>query len=530
MKSVIKLLLYIFFFSLLLLACSPLLYSAERASNDQEVYNSCCRVYSGSYAGSGTAFAEYNNDLYILTNYHVCENRAASVQFFAEGEPTERIPAENIARGYNEQQSIDFVVLRIKATPRTRHFVPFWNDANGEPYTSGEAIIGTTGAPRAQWLRTVRGRVVSAERGKNIVFMPTPYGGQSGSSIIGYNDGLPYIIGLLTWRTDAEGAETAGGLAQPIDRIITCLTSETYATRCTAEPRQKNWRTNEYNLNTPINTGNNNEPVRKITDGDGVTKIECKSVARPIMEIYTMGAGCAPCMALEADVQDGIYNAADVIVRGTTPNVSAYPRIILKSPDGFIVRSFTGYNQDTKRAILDIIKRYTIAQEQAQTTTSERKREQVVETLAPLTPPADVGCLPFAIPKNDAPQKQVEPPATPPADEPKRGGIFGGLKNDLRGELDDLTDNMMQRAIAEGNALIKRMTLPLAFLVFVACICANLATAAAQRLVVWLWRVLTSAAAFGFDLLLCRFNKLDDAFVARIAEKLTELNNNKSKK
>lgn len=269
MRTTVKLLLLFLFGVLAFLSLSPLLYSAERARNDQDVYNACCRVYSGSYAGSGTAFAEYGGDLYILTNYHVCGTRAASVQFFADGEPTERINAENVARGYDESRSIDFVILRIKTTPRARCFVPFWNANDGAPYTSGEAVIATTGSPRAQWLRTVRGRITSAERGKNIVFMPTPYGGQSGSSLVGYDGGLPYIIGLLTWRTDEEGAETAGGLAQPIERVIACLSSATNAA-ASCDPVQKYWRTNEYNLNAPKETDAPAAPSRMIIDGDGV--------------------------------------------------------------------------------------------------------------------------------------------------------------------------------------------------------------------------------------------------------------------
>lgn len=509
MKFICKILLGLIMVLLGLLALTPLAFPAERATNDQEVYNSCCRVYSGSYAGSGTAFSENGGYIYILTNFHVCQNNDAKVQFFAVGEACPEIPAENVARGYNEEKSIDFVILRVKSSGYVKNFVPFWKAADGNRLEEKTAIIGTTGCPRAQYLRTIRGKIAGYNQNNNIVFSPTPYGGQSGSSIVIYNNDLPYIAGLLTWRTAEEGKETSGGLAQPISRVINCL--EQNAAGVDMLETGENKKTLEYNLNTPKETQESQSG--KVIEHNGEYKIEC-AVALPVLEVWSLPSGCQPCQQLAADIQAGEFGAVKIVKHGQSAAVRSYPYIRIKTPDGVVLRSFIGYDQATKEEIKRTIEPYQAAAVEAET-------PEYLETMA--------GKLPFSIPftdqeegKKPEPQKQEQPQKKEqPADNSKLFNLlFGNLRAELQEQLLELTGGLE----AWLNGKIKALFLPLFFFVAAACIFANIATRTALVFIRFAWRkikeVFSVIAAFIFN----RFNYLDEKIIKKLAEEIEKIN------
>lgn len=504
---------------LLLLALAPLALPAERAVNDNDVYNACCRVYSGAYAGSGTAFMEHNGKIYILTNYHVVADRDATVQFFGDGQASERIEAKNVARGYNNNSSLDYAILSIDATSRVKNLVPLWRGS--EPYRFNSAIIGTTGCPRAEYLRTIRGLVYSHNAGDNITFSPTPYGGQSGSSIVSYTNGLPYIVALLTWRTDEEGRESAGGLAQPIERVISDLEGTATASASIGDARRK---TLEWSLEAGKSLDAEpptNDDREVLLNGGAIRAVEL-ATSKPILDFYTLGAGCAPCMKLESDISRGVFNGFTINKRGQSASVRSYPYIRVLAPDGSVIQSFTGYDETTKELILSVGSKYII-----------REQEE------PLRPTRS-GSLPFTIPRTDRDGAPTEPKQEPKQEKKSEEdrlfnfGLIDNLKNSIKDELDrsasGILGTILEEAERKTKELVKALTLPLFFLIVAACILANAITKTTIVVIKKLWSLVKS----GFSLLGCiilnRFNKLDEKIAELIAEKIKEVDKIKTSK
>lgn len=493
--------------------------SAKIATNADEAYNACCRVVSNGSAGTGTAFYQSESgEVYILTNYHVSGNRAATVEFFDSGLPV-KYNATNVTCGYDQNSSLDYAILKLNAadSSNVKNIIPLWN--NSKSLLEQRYCIDTIGCPHALHLRMVRGVIQSFNANSNIVFAPTPYGGQSGSAILGEDkSGRPYVVGLLTWRTDEEGRDSYGGLAQPIARVINDIERRGVSFGESNE-LPANAVITPYDINTPRPASENNAPSLLI---EGKRAWECSN-NKPILEVYTI-EGCAPCAALKARLPE-FQKYADVkIYNGGSPS-GTYPACYIKSSNGSLLYPslIVGFNDTVYSRILTTLKANAV---------NNAIEESTANNNALPRAPVRQGVFPFAIPRTGEEQE-------PPIIEPKSdGGLFGKLapkseepQEQKRGGLLDglLFDNLYSRVVELLNATIKELTLPLLLLVYCACLAAILSAKVARGLLLTfigiVKKLLKLLASFVTD----RAARVQSALVEDIASKLEKIENLKAK-
>ena len=421
---------------------------AERARTSVDAYGACCRVFNNGTAGSGTCFyVDRNGDCYILTNYHVAGSADCELEFFDRGEPM-RVHAVNVWRAYDESRSIDCAVLKVSASAASciTKFVPCWT--KGGDLCGEEVVMTTTGAPRAKWLRMIKGKIKSGGGDNNLVFKPTPYGGQSGSSILIEKNGLPYIGGLLTWRSAEEGSETFGGLAQPIARVLKAMGGQTADLPPCPLPANAE----------PCPSDGNESGGEKGSEPvwvGGEYLIECaeKTYAPPVsVEVWCI-QGCAPCALAKSDGIPAWEKLGGVRVRdasgadrfnATALGIRSFPTIRVIDKGGAVVLSKIGYDSAVKAEVLATLKKYN-------TIKKETPKKEVKES-------PDTACGRFGLFSdlfNDEgdgdDEAETDPPATdPPAGGDKNNGLFGGpsigdrITDQLREAIDDFAADLIK--------------------------------------------------------------------------------------
>ena len=440
---------------------------AERAENFSEAYGAACRVFNGNTAGSGTCFLQDSaGNCYILTNFHVAQKNNCRVQFFYNGSPQE-VEGEYVESGYSSSKSIDYTILKIpadKAKGVVFYYVPLWlkDDISGEE----DCLMATTGAPAAKWLRTIRGRIRCDNTGGNWTFRPTPYGGQSGSSIIIEKNGLPYICALLTWRAHAEGMEDFGGLAQPIKRVLTSMKGEAAAESLPDVPLPVGA------VPCPGDSAKEakEKPENVIILGTGEAVIPCATTIAPVsVEVWTM-QGCAPCAAAKKYGVPKWKEMGGVKIRDASGNdrfnatangITQFPTIRLLDAGGSVLKTFVGYNTVIDAQVTAALKKYNV---------------QAAVPVQDILPPVleDLTCgrsnLWDSIIGNDDEYKNKDkkgdaenaPPIVeeePPESNKERGGLFGGgligrAEDSIKADLSDFFADMLNQYENKAKAAI----------------------------------------------------------------------------
>lgn len=415
-------------------------FCAERAVDVDGIYNSCCRVYNGNTAGSGTCFFfDDEGNAYILTNYHVARTSDCTVQFFPNGEPIS-LKAQNVWHAYDQSSSLDAVILRVNSSDarNIKNYVPLWT--GGDEGITTEECMYSAGCPSAKWLRAVKGRI--RKDGNGVVFKPTPYGGQSGSGLIIERNNEPWVGALLTWRTMDEGREDYGGLAQPIKRVLNAMSGNVSnehnplpasAIECPEDLRYEN--------KNEVKTGGDEVYV------NGVRAWECATQRKYSVEFWHI-SGCIPCQTVQNSWVPQFKQYADVIDKdglgrdrytALQLGISQFPTLRVVDEQGNEIKRYVGASDSYRLAILAIIKQNSIA--------------NVVTADAKEVVPASGRFGLYDIlpkpgenqPKVEEPKvqpKNEEPKVQPKTDEPKDNGRF--LHGIIKNELDDVVVQLIQ--------------------------------------------------------------------------------------
>lgn len=179
--------------------------------NMSEVMRAVVRVESERTYGSGTVFSESKSGYYILTNAHVVgDSNNVDIDFFILGKHHKRVKGKVTWKHLDERRSIDLAIVTVLKSnlgdhkPLVIKLAPRDVDVN-----VGDTIF-SMGFPHARWAMGWFGRVIKDSRIMH--FHPTPFAGQSGSSILIREKGETYIIAILGWKTWEDRVKTTGKL------------------------------------------------------------------------------------------------------------------------------------------------------------------------------------------------------------------------------------------------------------------------------------------------------------------------------
>lgn len=188
--------------------------NAQRLTIDQSL-EAVCRVNTNSGRGSGTVFAEDEDNYYILTNGHVVGRASrGTVEFFQDGYKSANIPFKTEYAAYKDGTALDLAVLSVKKKyfgrypPRVIPLAPRGTDIKAND------LLMAGGCPSAQWACAWKGRVLK-NTGAVISFNAAPIGGQSGSGVLiiikdEKGEEQTRLGILLAWRV-GDGAWTDDG-------------------------------------------------------------------------------------------------------------------------------------------------------------------------------------------------------------------------------------------------------------------------------------------------------------------------------
>lgn len=159
---------------------------------------------SGSviWMGSGNVFKKENGRLHILSNNHVCLNEKGTItaEFLINGKPTK----EYIVRVdlCVEDNGVDVAVVSLPHG-KTLDAVP------AIPIRDHKVAVGDeifhVGCDAGHPQNAQLGSIVDVSD-DHFLFWPAAYPGDSGSSIVQFDDSnQPFIVGLVAWQTGHNG-------------------------------------------------------------------------------------------------------------------------------------------------------------------------------------------------------------------------------------------------------------------------------------------------------------------------------------
>ena len=496
-----------------LFGASAFCFSAERARTEGDIYNACCRVFNNGVAGSGCCFFQDSDGaVYILTNYHVAGKNDCRVQFFNDGEPLEFL-AENVWYCYNQSSSIDVAVLRVNAidAPKILNYVPLYKDGElGDGIGSEPCLMCTTGAPRAQWLRFIRGKIKKVNG--NCVFKPTPYGGQSGSSIFVSVDGDWYIGALLTWRTMDEGTEDWGGLAQPISRVLTAMSGKSETSAPSLPDNAIECPLDGYK--TPIKAGGAKQYKDPVT---GRVAVECSAPSLTVEEWSI--SGCSPCAQAKSLLLPALYKTGANIVEkdglganrfeATALGINSYPTFRITDGAGKELKRYVGYNSYIHAEILAFIQAQKMAPKKAEVkAASSTGSFSFLDKL----PNIEKGEAPKAEPpKQDNEEEKETPPPSSLVD-----------KLSLRAQLSEALQEVLNDITIALQAKIDDLKTAFFWLAFVACTLALLCFKAVVSVLKCLVFTVKKTFSFIYTKTKTALGSVKDKVVSDIADKVKE--------
>lgn len=209
--------------TLLLVFCSPTFASEattfRRAETFSDVHAASCRVRARSSLGSGTFIGFTDGAGWIFTNYHVVGKETDVKLDFWTNSKLETLEGKVCWRFYNVDLPGDFAFVKVDANALKRIDPPFVPLAGPDVRPSEHGFIASSGCPDGRFVQAWRGEVVSYYNGKTAVFQPPPVPGQSGSGIVEYIDGRPYVVAILTWLFGQKGSDESTGGAIPVANL-----------------------------------------------------------------------------------------------------------------------------------------------------------------------------------------------------------------------------------------------------------------------------------------------------------------------
>ena len=220
------------FVAFLILCCGNIY--AEPLSME-ELLSATVRVHSNGYRGTGVCVGYKENRYYILTNYHLIHQstRIVSVEFFSNGKKTMPLRGYVKWKAYSKKNNVDFALVTVHED-YLKKFVPCIVPLAPRKYTAKRGdYFRSAGCPDGRWPMAFEGTLITITEDE-MVFIPHPIGGQSGSGIfvnIKHENGQHYthVAGLLTWtsgykiRNPFTGMSFAKGVAIPVSKLYESL-------------------------------------------------------------------------------------------------------------------------------------------------------------------------------------------------------------------------------------------------------------------------------------------------------------------
>ena len=194
----------------------------KRAETFEDAFGASCRVSVSGARGSGTFVYYDNRDAYILTNYHVVTtNNTATVEFWTNSK-LQRISGKVVWRYYDVKSAKpkDFAFIVVDAQQLKREIdPPFMPIAGPNVRPPQNSYICSAGAPDGRFVQSWKGEIIGYYNGETVEFQPPPVPGQSGSGIISFYDGEPWLTAVLTWLFGEKGQDDSSGGAIPIANL-----------------------------------------------------------------------------------------------------------------------------------------------------------------------------------------------------------------------------------------------------------------------------------------------------------------------
>lgn len=185
--------------------------SRAEVYNMSEIMKAVVRVESDRTYGSGTVFSESKDAYFILTNFHVVGNvDKVDIDFFVVGKHHKRVKGDVMWKKLDERRSIDLAVVKVLKSSLGDHKPLVIKLAPKDVNVDVGDTIYSMGFPHARWAMGWFGIVTKDDRIMH--FHPTPFAGQSGSSLLTTIDGQTYIVAIIGWKTREDSVKSNGKL------------------------------------------------------------------------------------------------------------------------------------------------------------------------------------------------------------------------------------------------------------------------------------------------------------------------------
>ncbi len=197
---------------------------ARRAKTVDDVRRAACRVGVENARGTGSIIGldDRLNKYLVLTNYHVVTtSRQATCEFWDDSGKRSKTTGEIVWRAHDQNKPFDFALIAIDRSFVEGLNLPYVPLAGGEARILEGFAFDSAGCPRGQFVVGWDGGILNVNR--TTEFTPGPYPGQSGSAIVGFIDGKPWNIGILTWLVGQEGADDSRGAFIPVANLWAAL-------------------------------------------------------------------------------------------------------------------------------------------------------------------------------------------------------------------------------------------------------------------------------------------------------------------
>ena len=160
----------------------------------------------GNDRGSGCAFHRVQGAVWVLTNAHVVTDATAvHCEFWQQGHQSSPLPGRVIAR----DAEIDAAIVEVPESAfggRLPAIIPL---AEAAQCPRPDETVTSVGCANGAWATGWKGHVLGY-RGADLIFLPPPANGRSGSAV--FNADGTKIVGLVRARNDAAGHGIATGL------------------------------------------------------------------------------------------------------------------------------------------------------------------------------------------------------------------------------------------------------------------------------------------------------------------------------
>ncbi len=167
-----------------------------------DCYDATCRIYGGQSRGTGCVFEISRGNVFVLTNRHVVSSASAvQCSFWTQGHESVKIGGRVSLR--SNQVDVAVVVIPVASfggrLPKVIPIAP-----RGTRLEKGQTIV-SVGCAKGAWATGFKGHVLG-HFGENLLFMPPPADGRSGSAI--FDAEGTTIVGLLFGRAkdDSHGS------------------------------------------------------------------------------------------------------------------------------------------------------------------------------------------------------------------------------------------------------------------------------------------------------------------------------------